>query len=348
MDKLEIEFSNAKVNHLRYLAYDTFLIFENITIDEHSKTATVSVFEGHDVVFEATSPIVSSMRNLHHNITLKKLDGSWKIISDDYEDDLWNMLSKTQKTKEQIINSIQNNIPQQLEAVDSSNTELCSLTPDNSSQGYYREGAVSYAHTYAFIHNEDYYDFTGEGGDCTNFVSQAIHEGGNAPKAFGGSHGIATAGWYYYNPGDRSLSWAYVDGLYNFIVNEVDDWSNGPEGCEIDYSFLQIGDIVQIELQGNEVWDHSLIIVEKIYSPYGPQYLVAAHSEDRDYYPLTEYAYDDIRYIHIERVDGAFLHLPAVLRGNIQIPEGSESYPAPMDSAFGEQIIEGDSSYPAP
>lgn len=112
MDKLEIEFSNAKVNHLRYLTYDTFLIFENITIDEHSKTATVSVFEGHDVVFEATSPIVSSMRNLHHNITLKKLDGSWKIISDDYEDDLWNMLSKTQKTKEQIINSIQNNIPQ--------------------------------------------------------------------------------------------------------------------------------------------------------------------------------------------------------------------------------------------
>ncbi len=349
MDKIEIEFFNAEINHLRYLDYEVFLKFENIIINERSMTATVSVIEGHDVVFEATSPIVSSMRNLYHSINLQKFDQYWKIVSDDYQDDLWRMLNNTLASKVQIYNSIQGTEAQFTNAENhQDNIVLCSLAPDSTSHPYYREGAVNYAHAWAFGHNIKYYNFDNEGGDCTNFASQVIHEGGHAPMEFGGSHGIGTNGWYYYGVYDRAAAWNSVDRLHNFLVNEIDLWGRGPEGCEVDYSSLQIGDLVQFNWDNDEIWNHSVIVVDKVPGPFGPQYLIAAHTEDRDYYPLSEIDYYDVRYIHIERIDGGAVYLPSIIKGDNWTPQDPDFYPAPEDFSQVEQGVDEPASYPSP
>ena len=78
LDKQEIEIHHARLNQLRYVQYEYFLDYKQITIDQLSNTATVSVTEGHDVVFEISDPIVSTMRNLEHVITLNKENGEWR------------------------------------------------------------------------------------------------------------------------------------------------------------------------------------------------------------------------------------------------------------------------------
>ncbi|MBC6309032.1 amidase domain-containing protein [Listeria sp. FSL L7-1582] len=44
--------------------------------------------------------------------------------------------------------------------------------------GYNRTAAANYALKYALSHNKSYKSYGGSGGDCTNFVSQAIYAGG--------------------------------------------------------------------------------------------------------------------------------------------------------------------------
>lgn len=348
LDKIEIELVNAEVNHLRFLKYEYSLDFDQISIDKTFTMAYVTIHEGHNVIFESTSPVISSMRNLKHNITLQKQDNSWIIVADIYNDDLWNMLNRTSKSKDEILGLIREERLPETDFSNQINSQICNLPSDNSSYVYDRYGAVSYAHYWAFRRNPNYYDFPAPYGDCTNFVSQSLHHGGGAAMEFGGYHSQGSPGWYYYSVSDYSASWTDVGSLHRFIVDEFAFSEKGPEGCDVAYSFAQVGDIIQFKWDSDEIWDHSVIIVQKVSGPNGPQYFVAAHSEDRDYYPLSGFLYEDIRFIHIDRIDGAVIHLPAILRGNLQIPEGSESYPAPMDSVFGEQIIEGDSSYPAP
>jgi hypothetical protein len=185
LDKLEIELYHTKVNQLRYQYYKFFLDFGDISIDEDSRTATVFVVEGHDVVFESAAPTVSSMRNLKHMIKLREVDNVWIIVSDYYEDYVWRLLRETNRSKEDVLISIDKaQGPASSLETEGTDDATCNLTTDGTSHSYSRYGAIEYAHRWATAnppYNSPLYDdFTNFGGDCTNFVSQAIHERGNA------------------------------------------------------------------------------------------------------------------------------------------------------------------------
>ena len=65
---------------------------------------------------------------------------------------------------------------------ESLNAPVPTLPPDPHSHSYNREGAVTYAKDHASPgdYNLDYPSYDdGVHGDCTNFVSQALYEGGN-------------------------------------------------------------------------------------------------------------------------------------------------------------------------
>ncbi len=100
--KLEIEIKHAKLNKLGYTQYKIILDFKNIVFSS-PQSAIITVVEGHDVIFEISEeiskiyPIVSKMRNLQHTIAVRKVEGTWKIVSDDYEDDLWRLLKNPRK-----------------------------------------------------------------------------------------------------------------------------------------------------------------------------------------------------------------------------------------------------------
>ena len=147
---------------------------------------------------------------------------------------------------------------------------------------YDREAALRYAHRWAYDRNPEYYDFDGLGGDCTNFVSQVLAAGG-------AEQNYSQNGWYFNSINDRSPSWSGVNELYEFLVSEHDV---GPRARVVDVYEAMAGDIVQLGSFENGYY-HSLIIVDP------ENMIVAAHTVDSDYRPLSSYNYDYFRVLHV-------------------------------------------------
>ena len=158
---------------------------------------------------------------------------------------------------------------------------------------YNRIAAVQYAHRWAYSRNPRYYNYDGIGGDCTNFASQCLYAG------TGVMNFTPTFGWYYRNANDKAPAWTGVPYFYNFMTRgEV---NSGPFGEEVDISQVLPGDFVQLNFKnGNgDVFDHTPIIVERKVPVTLDNILVAAHSDDADFRPLSSYQFQDIRFIHI-------------------------------------------------
>ena len=161
---------------------------------------------------------------------------------------------------------------------------------------YNRERAVEYARRWALSRNPLFIDFTGIGGNCTNFVSQCIFAG--APVM----NYTETFGWYYISPTDRAPAWSGVDELYTFLIGAVDfreaNGGVGPYGIRATMpTEVQIGDVVQLRNSEGDFY-HTLII-----SGFSNgDVLVCAQSNDALDRPLSSYSFAGLRVIHIEGV----------------------------------------------
>jgi len=156
---------------------------------------------------------------------------------------------------------------------------------------YNRNSVLNYAEKWALSRNPAYYNFDLIGGDCTNFVSQCIFAGSKIMN-FSSSNG-----WFYNNLNSRSPSWTSVDFLYKFLINNN---SVGPFGVLVSLENLDLGDIVQLSFDGI-TFSHSLIVV-KISDFQLNSIFIASHSIDSFNKPLSNYVYNDIRFIHINGV----------------------------------------------
>lgn len=147
---------------------------------------------------------------------------------------------------------------------------------------YDGSGASTYALNHALNYNADYADFTDYGGDCTNFVSQCIYEGGGLPMHYGTSY--TNTCWYYRTSTNRSSSWTGVDELYDYIFGS----SSKINANKSNWSSVSYGDIIQLT-SGGEGY-HSLIISGIQYSSSGRyDLLVCAHTNDRRHVSLASY-----------------------------------------------------------
>ena len=156
---------------------------------------------------------------------------------------------------------------------------------------YRRRAAVDYAHVWAYGRNPEYYDYDKIGGDCTNFASQCIYAG------TGVMNYTPTFGWYYINANDKAPAWTGVENLHNFLArNEV---SPGPVALILDdLSLAEPGDVIQLRFSG-DVFQHSPIVVATNFSGDPAKILLAAHSYDADFRPLSTYDYQEFRVLHI-------------------------------------------------
>ena len=155
---------------------------------------------------------------------------------------------------------------------------------------YDRNAAVAYAHQWAFKRNPAYMNFTGIGGDCTNFVSQCLHAGG-APMNY-----APDIGWYYSSPQNRAAAWTGVEHLHHFLTGQR---TQGPYAVPMRPELLLIGDIVQLSFRP-DVFSHTVIIVATKGTDNLRDILVAAHTDDSDYRPLSTYWAIARRFLHIE------------------------------------------------
>ena len=155
---------------------------------------------------------------------------------------------------------------------------------------YDRRAAIRYAHRWAFSRNPRYYDYEDLGGDCTNFASQCLYAG------TGVMNYTPTFGWYYINANNKAPAWTGVEYFYNFMTRTQQ--TPGPFGVLANMSMLLPGDFVQLRLDKN-VFSHTPIIVDIAGPPTLDNILIAAHSFDSDYRPLSTYDFQELRFIHI-------------------------------------------------
>ena len=156
---------------------------------------------------------------------------------------------------------------------------------------YDRAAAIAYAHKWAYGRNPAYFDYQGIGGDCTNFASQCLYEG------VGIMNYTPTFGWYYIYPNNKAPAWTGVPFFYNFMTRS--EISPGPFAVDSNLNGLQPGDFVQLRFQNAEEFGHTPIIVSMGFPPTLENTLVAAHSYDADWRPLSSYDFQDIRFLHI-------------------------------------------------
>lgn len=124
--------------------------------------------------------------------------------------------------------------------------------------------AIKYAEKYALIPNPNYKSFNGIGGDCTNFVSQIIHEGGLSK----------TQTWKPY-----SNSWVRVEELYSYLINNK-------LGINVsDISPFKKGNIIQFYTPQLGKFFHTGFIT---YELSNGDCLYCCHSYNKLNYPLSE------------------------------------------------------------
>lgn len=160
---------------------------------------------------------------------------------------------------------------------------------------YNRKSAVEYAHRWAYHRNPLYYDFEKVGGDCTNFVSQCLYAGSGVMNY------TPVYGWYYSSAYQRTASWTGVDFLFKFLS---ENQGPGPFAETTEVTDVQPGDIIQLSFTGDGVYHHSVMVVQTGSPTTLENILTACHTDDRDYYPMTEYIWKEIRFLHIVGVGG--------------------------------------------
>lgn len=161
------------------------------------------------------------------------------------------------------------------------------------SMEYDRAKALQYAERWAFSRNPLFENYTGIGGDCTNFVSQSIYAGSCVMNY------TPTFGWYYISPTERAPAWTGVTYFYNFLTTNK---GVGPYGREVNPGGLEIGDVIQLS-RNDGTFYHSLLVSGFTEG----EYLVAAHSNDAFNRPLSSYNFATARYLHI---DGIRMEIP--------------------------------------
>ena len=157
---------------------------------------------------------------------------------------------------------------------------------------YNRQKVLKYAQKWAYDRNPRYYNFDGVGGDCTSFASQCIFAGSNIMNY------SKSNGWYYINGNNKSPSWSGVEFLYNFLTTNK---LAGPYGKEVPQNEIEIGDIAQLSFDGN-VFGHTLVIVKIENKLDLNQIFISSHTLDSFNKRISEYNFEKIRFVHIEKV----------------------------------------------
>lgn len=159
---------------------------------------------------------------------------------------------------------------------------------------YNRARAVEYAKTWALSRNPLFYDFTGIGGNCTNFVSQALLAGSCTMNY------TPNVGWYYISPEDRAPAWSSVEFFYDFLTQKfaTENGGIGPFATEVPRERVELGDVVQYANADGD-WYHTVIIT----GMDGDELLVSAQSNDALDRPISTYNFATARFLHIEGVN---------------------------------------------
>lgn len=207
----------------------------------------------------------SSRIGTYHSLQLTKRDGEWIITKEWYTDPFADSLSlediKADAIK-QYINSEQSR-------------DLSNISDRRKKALEYAEkycGAAT-AEEYGYKYNKQYRNFNPDGGDCANFASQILHEGGQFKK---------NSAWNY-SKGNASGSWVNADKFTYYMLNSgrasVIAHGSYEKVYKASYKLLP-GDFVAYEKKGDIT--HISVVTGADSKGYS---LVTCHNTDRNNVP---------------------------------------------------------------
>lgn len=230
------------------------LEFNDITIDGTS--ATANIYESYSCVFSDSADQITAMGS-DCEVTLNKVNGIW------YIDSVLTDFARARAVLGYVEEEVVQEYPQLSSAAEEA--ERAGFTH----QSYSSVNSTAYARSYVSSSNGLFPDFTGNGGDCQNFASQAIWRGlgGTNTQAAVTNRWMpmitpatsSTRAWYC-NHNNHNASWTGTISFGNYI-NGGGAATYGPYGQIISgYASAQAGDILQMDHDRDGTWDHSFVV----------------------------------------------------------------------------------------
>lgn len=222
---------------VKFIAITPTVIVNRVRGNEEKLSVSLICSTEYQYVYENDLEEINSSRiGTEHIMNLTKKDDRWIITKEWYKDPFGDFLD-LEKLK---VDSIKEYI-------------LAQEEKDLSNINERRKKAVQYAHQYCgaagdeitgYKYNKKYRNYNPEGGDCANFASQILHEGGGFRK---------NSAWGYDNSG-ATRSWLNADGFKNYMVGSgrasVIAYGSYEKVFKASYKLLP-GDFVAYEKKGD-------------------------------------------------------------------------------------------------
>ncbi|MET8298725.1 amidase domain-containing protein [Streptomyces sp. NPDC005180] len=243
-----------------YSAADTKVTVEHATVT--GGKATVQVTEQTTLTYKKVhgdEPNTTGFTTRYELGLTSKKGGDWELQTVTSKENGPVAVNEPVAAKAAVVTDDGNQYP---DGTPASTTYPATAKPKTLTGGAYNYAAMAqYAEKYWSAYNPAYRKFSGNGGDCTNFISQALKAGGWKPVP-----GTSTdyRNWWY--DGDRqSDSWVGANEWAWFIL------SNQRAANLANVYQLDVGDILQADFNRDGSKDHSMMVTYR--SKAGMPYL---------------------------------------------------------------------------
>ena len=288
---------------------DAYYDIEYKSIKKNGNKITIDFIENDYYKFKYLDDITSSVLGIENTIILNDNNGnitidSLRVTRDNYV--IYTSILDDKFTKSDI-DTLKTKYEKNIKEESVKNKELLKYANKNKyvaskkcDYAYNRNKAVEYSYKYIEDRNEYYLDYSNLGGNCANFASQSIHEGGVPMDYYGDDE------WKYYSDylnennskNGRSRSWVSTYYFYEYAKNNT-----GYGLCsEVDVNlfYADIGDVIHVGYKDDTKYSHTTL-VSKVIKKDGKvvDILVNSNTTNLKDYPVLAYIYHNKRLIKI-------------------------------------------------
>lgn len=267
-EEKKVEYINnwAEKQGIKFIDIVPKVVIKKSKINENKCSFSVLCNAEYKYIYpDQPEQVNSSKIGTYHSLQLSKKNGSWVITKEWYTDPFADSLSLESIKADEIKEFIKAQPPR-----------------DISNINERRKGVMEYAQKYCgaatgeefnFKYNNKYRNFNSEGGDCANFASQVLHEGGKFKE---------TSGWNY-DKGSVTGPWVNAGKFTYYMINSgrasVIAKGSYEKVYKASYKLLP-GDFVAYEKKGDIM--HVSVVTGVDSKGYS---LVTCHNTDRNNVP---------------------------------------------------------------
>lgn len=187
----------------------------------------------------------------HEFILEKNIDNQWIIVEDRHLEPIGILpLQEANNFLYGNKNSIEINYDNDLHYIEKPDTSLIREKNLEIKTVYNYSAMAAYLERYWSNYNPAYRNFNNQGGDCTNFVSQALKAGGWADKP----GWYQNANYWWYNNYNQTYSWTSVNHWATFAIN------SGRTSMLYNVWSCRVGDVVQVKPSGSSTKVHTMMV----------------------------------------------------------------------------------------